>query len=113
MLNPDSGYFYTSKKEDHPQQDILKRHIERAVQDLFLTALKEKSDQLIHIFSTKAQIDGFIQRMLEYWEELENYETCIEINELSKKFRRRWAYHNKKKPQQELDDVEKIKNLFR
>ena len=114
MLNPDSGYFYISKQEDHPQQEILKRHIERAVQDLFLNALRDKSDQLLWIFRDKDQIDGFIERMLEYWESLENYETCLEIKNLAKRFKRRWTYHNKKPPQEVVvNDIEKIKNLFR
>ena len=74
----------------HPQYDILKKHIERSIQDIFLSSLKEKSDDLIYVFDNHEQIDSFISRMLKYWENLEKYETCMEIKDLSKPLKRKW-----------------------
>lgn len=74
----------------HPQFPILKMHIDRAVQDLFLDALRMQPIELRYIFTEESQIDSFCQRMIKYWEESENYEICSEIQELCKKFKQSW-----------------------
>ena len=74
----------------HPQFSIIKGHIERAVQDLFLDSLRKRSDDLLYVFATEEQIDFFIQKMLKYWEEIESYVTCKEILSLTGDFKDRW-----------------------
>jgi hypothetical protein len=76
--------------QKHPQFTLIKKHIERAVQDLFLDSLRNERDQLVHIFTNEDQIEGFLSRILKYWEDLEDYETCKEIISLSEKFKERW-----------------------
>jgi len=74
----------------HPQYDILKKHIERSIQDIFLSSLREKTNDLVYIFDNSDQIDSFVSRMLKYWEKLEKYETCMEIKNLSIQLRTKW-----------------------
>jgi hypothetical protein len=68
----------------HPQFEIIKKHIERAVQDLFIDSLRSRTNDLIYVFNEESQIDGFTERILNYWEGLENYEICKEVVDLSK-----------------------------
>jgi hypothetical protein len=74
----------------HPQYDILKKHIERSVQDMFLSTLRNQPIELIFIFENENQIDGFSDRVLKYWEGLEKYEICSEVIELSKQLKEKW-----------------------
>jgi hypothetical protein len=74
----------------HPQHSILKKHIERCIQDIFLNSLRERSDDLVYVFDNDEQIDLFINRMLKYWEGVEKYETCMEIKNLSSPLRDKW-----------------------
>jgi hypothetical protein len=83
---------HSSKKNGpHPQFHIIKKHIDRAVQDLFLKALREQPDELSYIFNDTDQIESFCQRMIKYWESNEDYEICSEIQSLSKKFKSNWT----------------------
>jgi hypothetical protein len=79
-----------SGESRHPQFPTIKRHIERAVQDLFLDSLRNKSDDLLYVFNDEKQIDGFVERILSYWEDLEDYEACKEVLELTNGFKQRW-----------------------
>jgi len=93
----------------HPQFDLIKKHIERAVQDLFMDSLRNETDQLIHLFLNEDQIESFVTRLLKYWENLEDYETCNEIIALSGKFKEKWKIRG------EIPispGVERIKKLF-
>jgi hypothetical protein len=74
----------------HPQHSILKKHIERCIQDIFLNSLRERADDLVYVFDNDEQIDLFINRMLKYWEGVEKYETCMEIKNLSSPLRDKW-----------------------
>jgi len=78
------------RESSHPQFSTIKRHIERAVQDLFLDSLRNKSNDLLYVFNDQKQIDLFVQRILDYWEALEDYEVCKEVLELSADFKKRW-----------------------
>ena len=74
----------------HPQYGILKKHIERSIQDIFLNSLRDRMDDLVYVFDNTEQIDSFIERMLKYWEGTENYETCMEIKNLSEPLKTKW-----------------------
>jgi hypothetical protein len=87
MYDSQSQYNLNDK---HPQFALIKRHIERAVQDLFLDSLRNNNDQLVYLFTEENQIDGFIERILKYWESLEDYETCKEVVSLSGEFKNKW-----------------------
>ena len=86
--------FMSDEQPKHPQYPILKKHIERCVQDMFLEALRTQPPELLFVFETEEQIDSFINRILNYWEELENFEICQEVVQLEKKFRESWAKRN-------------------
>lgn len=75
----------------HPQFTVLESHIQRAVQDLFLTALRTQTEDFICIFDCEEQIDEFCNKMIHYWEELEDYEICSEIQKLSVKLKSTWS----------------------
>jgi hypothetical protein len=94
----------------HPQFDVIKKHIERAVQDLFIDSLRTKTDDLLYVFNDESQIDSFTKRILNYWEELEDYEVCKEVLDLTKEFKERW------KKQEFVDEslsISRIKSLFK
>ncbi len=88
----------------HPQYDILRKHIERSVQDMFLSSLRSQPIELIFIFETEEQIDGFSQRILKYWESLEKYEICSEVIELTKQLKEKWA---------DRENVERTEGMLR
>ena len=88
----------------HPQYDILRKHIERSVQDMFLTSLRSQPVELVFIFETEEQIDGFTNRILKYWENVEKYEICSEVIELSKQLKDKWR---------DRDNLEKTEGLLR
>ena len=91
-LGPGSYHFsdWGSSFDDHPQYAILKCHVERAVQDLFLNALRLQSQDFVYIFDTEEKIDDFCSRMISYWESEEDYEICGEIVSLKKKLKKKW-----------------------
>lgn len=95
MFLPPIGYFHREnwgsfKDQNHPQFEILKKHIDRAVQDLFLNSLRTQNRDFLYIFDSKNQIEKFIKRMITYWEKEEDYETCSEIIKLKKKMISKW-----------------------
>jgi hypothetical protein len=108
-----SKSFYPSRgfgsEGPHPQFSILRKHIDRAVQDLFLSALRNPSEELNYVFRTEDQIDSFTQRMIQYWESHEDYEICAEIQKLGRNFKREW------KEKSTPDDFEpkKIIDIFK
>jgi hypothetical protein len=73
-----------------PQPDKLKNSIDRAIQDLFLSALRGQKDEFILIFGSIEQIKTFTDRMIKFWEGEEYYEVCSEIITLRKKMAERW-----------------------
>mgnify|MGYP001553673740 CR=1 FL=1 len=91
-LGPGSYHFsdWGSSFDEHPQYAILKCHVERAVQDLFLNALRLQSQDFVYIFDTEEKIDDFCSRMISYWESEEDYEICGEIVSLKKKLKKKW-----------------------
>jgi len=95
--NPDFYTGWGSSFENHPQFNVLKSHIDRAVQDLFIESLKEQNEEFLHIFSDEEKINEFINRMLRYWETQENYEICAEIVSLKKEVISKWKVLPKKK----------------
>lgn len=94
-MNFDSGNFsfsdWGSSFEGHPQFSILKIHIERAVQDLFLNALRTQSPDFLQIFESESKIEDFCCRMISFWEREENYEICAEILKLKKQLKEDWG----------------------
>jgi hypothetical protein len=94
----------------HPQFEVIKKHIERAVQDLFIDSLRSKTDDLLYVFNEESQIDGFTERILNYWEGLEDYEVCKEVLDLSKEFKERWR---NRESVEESPSISRIKNLFK
>lgn len=96
MILPPIGYFQNENWEssennlNHPQFEVLKKHIDRAVQDLFLNSLRSQSRDFLFIFDQEDQIEKFSQRMIKYWEKEENYETCSEIVNLKKEMVSEW-----------------------
>jgi hypothetical protein len=95
---------------NHPQFGIIKKHIERAVQDLFIDSLRTRTDDLLYVFSDESQIDAFTKRILNYWEELEDYEVCKEVLDLSKNFKERWK---NRESVEESTSIARIKSLFK
>ena len=94
----------------HPQFEIIKKHIERAVQDLFIDSLRSRTNDLVYVFNDESQIDGFTERILNYWEGLENNEVCKEVVDLSKEFKERW------RNRESLEDstgITRLKSLFK
>lgn len=93
-MNFDSGNFslsdWGSSFDGHPQFSILKSHIERAVQDLFLNALRTQNPDFLQIFESESKIDDFCCRMINYWEGEENYEVCGEILKLKNQLKEDW-----------------------
>ena len=94
----------------HPQFKVIKKHIERAVQDLFVDSLRSRTDDLLYVFSDESQIDAFTERILSYWEELEDYEVCKEVLDLSKDFKERWK---NRESVEESSSIARIKDLFK
>jgi hypothetical protein len=95
---------------NHPQFGIIKKHIERAVQDLFIDSLRTRTDDLLYVFNDESQIDAFTKRILNYWEELEDYEVCKEVLDLSKNFKERWK---NRESVEESTSIARIKSLFK
>jgi hypothetical protein len=91
-MGPDySGGMY----EMHPQYQLLKKHVERCVQDIFMDGLKNRQEKLVLAFENEDQIDLFSNRLLKYWEDLENYEKCEEIVCLIEELKNTWKkYEN-------------------
>lgn len=99
--NSSNSDFYNgwgSSFETHPQFNVLKTHIDRAVQDLFFESLTEQNEEFLHIFSDEKKIEEFVGRMLKYWEKEENYELCSQIMILKSQLISKWNSLPKKKP---------------
>lgn len=95
MFLPPIEYFQRDKwdpfgDKSHPQYGILKKHIDRAVQDLFLDSLRSQNRDFLFIFDREEQIEKFAQKMIRYWESEENYEICAEVVKLKKKTISKW-----------------------
>jgi hypothetical protein len=74
----------------HPQSHIIRKHINRAIQDMFLISLRKQAKEFCFIFEREDEIDSFVDKMLVYWELQEEYEVCSEILSLSKSFKDKW-----------------------
>jgi len=83
--------FSGKREEPHPQFHIIRKHIDRAVQDLILDILRKQPEELNYIFKDEEQIESFYQRMIKYWEFNEDYEICSEIQVLGKKLKSSWT----------------------
>jgi len=103
---------WKSSFEDHPQFSVLKTHIDRAVQDLFLVALRNQGEEFIYIFDNEQKIDDFASRMIKYWESEENYEICAEILVLTKELKEKWNAIPKNGKGQETVIREWLKSSF-
>jgi hypothetical protein len=84
FVDPESPNFsdWRNSYAIHPQRELIKYLIERSVQDIFLNSLRNNREEIVYIFTNEDQIDEFIDRMVKYWEDLEDYEKCIEIKSL-------------------------------
>jgi Txe/YoeB family toxin of Txe-Axe toxin-antitoxin module len=110
MFLPPIGYFQRDNwssfgSGSHPQFEVLKKHIDRAVQDLFLNSLRDQHEDFLYIFENKDQIEKFTEKMIRYWEKEENYEICSEIIKLKKKMISKW----KRAMSQESNGGEELK----
>jgi len=105
----DSNPFLFGFGNSHPQFSLIKKHIERSVQDLFLTSLREQPEEMVYVFTEEEQIEKFKSRMLAYWEQYEEYEICQEVSEKIEDLKERWKARDT-----EVDplSLEKIKALF-
>mgnify|MGYP003648486361 FL=1 len=115
MANNSENFPYNdwrSSYEDHPQFSVLKSHIDRAVQDLFLVALRTQGEEFIYIFDSEEKIGDFASRMIKYWEKEENYEVCAEILVLAKELKTKWRNIPKNKKGQETVIREWLKSSF-
>jgi hypothetical protein len=110
MFNFDnSNPFLFGFGNSHPQFSLIKKHIERSVQDLFLTSLREQPEEMVYVFVEEDQIEKFKSRMLTYWEKFEEYEICQEVSERIEDLKERWK--NRDTEVNPLS-LEKIKALF-
>jgi hypothetical protein len=105
-----NNFFHQEGGQEHPQFNLLKSHIERAVQDLFLESLRTQSPELLYIFTAEEQIDAFVKRILTYWEELEKYEICQEVVNLTKQFKEKWV---KRDLSETSVGLTRVRDLFR
>lgn len=103
---------WRSSFEEHPQFSVLKNHIDRAVQDLFLVAMRTQGEEFIYIFDSEEKIDDFANRMVKYWEIKEGYEVCGEILLLAKELKLKWRNIPKNKKVQETVIKEWLKSSF-
>jgi hypothetical protein len=103
---------WRSSFEEHPQFSVLKNHIDRAVQDLFLVAMRTQGEEFIYIFDSAEKIDDFANRMIKYWEVKEDYETCGEILSLAEELKLKWKNIPKNKKVQETVIREWLKSSF-
>ncbi len=103
---------WRSSFEDHPQFNVLKNHIDRAVQDLFLVALRTQGEEFLHIFDSESKIEDFSRKMIKYWEAEESYETCAEILVLTKELKSKWRSLPKKKADREKEIRQWLKSSF-
>jgi hypothetical protein len=105
----DSNPFLFGFDNEHPQFSLIKKHIERSVQDLFLTSLREQPEEMVYVFTEEEQIEKFKSRILSYWEKFEEYEICQEVSEKIQDLKERWKARDT-----EVDplSLEKIKALF-
>lgn len=110
MRNDNNLFGQFDGETHHPQFTLIKKHIERAVQDLFLDSLRKKSQDLLYVFNSEEQIDTFVDRILKYWEELENYEICKEVLSLTVDFKERW---NNRGQNDDSPALLRIKELFK
>lgn len=83
---------YNFDEPDHPQLNIIQKHIDRAVQDILLNALRKQSDDFVSIFPEEVHIDNFCNQIIAYWESTEKYEICAEAVELKESLKIKW--HN-------------------
>lgn len=114
MFLPPIGYFQKDNwdsfgNRNHPQFEVLKNHIDRAVQDLFLNSLRTQHEDFLYIFDSKDQIEKFVDKMIKYWEKEENYEICSEIIKLKKKMINKW----KRAMSEESKEGEELKEWLR
>jgi hypothetical protein len=114
MFLPPIGHFQSRNWESfgnnsHPQFEVLKKHIDRAVQDLFLNSLRVQNEDFLYIFDSKDQIEKFSERMIKYWEAEEKYEICSEILKLKKKMITKW----KKAMAKEKNEGEEMEEWLR
>jgi hypothetical protein len=111
MFNFDNSnpFLFGNQGNSHPQFSLIKKHIERSVQDLFLTSLREQPEEMVYVFVEEDQIEKFKSRMLTYWEKFEEYEICQEVSERIEDLKERW-----KERDTEINPLtlEKIKSLF-
>lgn len=93
FIDPESPNFsdWRNSYSKHPQRNLIRFLIERAVQDIFLDALRNNMGDIVYIFMKGQQIEEFIGRMIKYWEELEDYEKCSEIKNLGEELKKLWV----------------------
>ena len=96
-------------EQPHPQSKILRKHITRAVQDMFLIALRKQVKEFSYIFNSAEEIDDMCSKMIRYWESEEEYEVCAEILKLTKDFKRGW----KRRKPGVTDEKLKLMEIFK
>ena len=98
--------------ENHPQYEILQKHITRAVNDLFLISIRNNSRSLLRFFSNEDQIESFFKKIISYWEDLEKYEICEEVLISSKRIKEDWKNFKLEDDESEDSSFILLKDLF-
>lgn len=90
---------------DHPQIELIKSHLVRAMQDLFLISIRNLDDEFMVIFDSVEEIDEFCDGIIKYRESIEEYEVCNEILDIKPQLLEKWKYFNSKPLKKGFDDI--------
>ena len=114
FIDPESPNFsdWRNSYSNHPQRDLIRSLIERAVQDIFLDSLRNNMKDIVYIFMEGQQIEEFVGRMIKYWEALEDYEKCLEIKTLSEELKKLWGNPTVSVEDQQKNIKEWLKDSF-
>ena len=90
---------------DHPQIELIKSHLVRAMQDLFLISIRNLDDEFMLIFDSEEEIDEFCDGIIKYRESIEEYEVCNEILDTKPQLLEKWEKFNSKPLKKGFDDI--------
>ena len=90
---------------DHPQIELIKSHLVRAMQDLFLISIRNLDEEFMLIFDSEQEIDEFCDGIIKYRESIEEYEVCNEILDTKPDLLKKWKEFNAKATKKGYDDI--------
>jgi len=94
---------------NHPQSEILKWHIDRAIQDMFLESLRSQLEEFVYIFNSEDEIEKFVDKIVVYREANEEYEVCSEAISLKNSLLEKW----RKTMEEDSKKEDKLKDWLR